>query len=134
MIDDTRIKRCAMLGEPIRSSLLIGASHARSKDPLDRKQAVLYLTPAAELGCAEAQFSLGFLYEKGIGICGDVLRAYRWYYFAAAKGHNEAKIKRDELKKKIFLTQIDKIKRMAEKHSKPCCEFYKKGQFDETDK
>ena len=134
MIDKTGVERCPMLEGSIPSLLPAGVKHSLSKDPLNRKQAVYYLTSAAKMGCAEAQFSLGFLYEKGIGICGDVLCAYRWYYFAAAKGHNEAKIKRDELKKKMPLTQIDKIKRMAEKHSKPCCEFYKKGQFDETDK
>ena len=129
MIDDTRIKRCAMLGEPIPSLLAKGASHARSKNQTNKKQAAYYFSPAARRGCIEAQFSLGFLYEKGIGIWKNKCLAYMWYYLAATKGHNQAKIRCERLEKNMLApSQIVEAKLRAKKHSKPCCEFCKKGE------
>src|SRR5208282_4845711 len=40
----------------------------------------------AEKGNASAQFSLGFMYEKGQGVPQDYVQAYMWFNLAAAQG------------------------------------------------
>ena len=40
----------------------------------------------AEKGNASAQFSLGFMYEKGQGVPQDYVQAYMWFDLAAAQG------------------------------------------------
>ena len=46
--------------------------------------------PLAENGDAEAQYSLGFMYESGWGTEKDYRRAYDWYRRAADQGHPKA--------------------------------------------
>ncbi len=46
--------------------------------------------PLAEQGVALAQFSLGFMYEKGQGVPQDYAEAVKWYRKAAEQGHGEA--------------------------------------------
>jgi localization factor PodJL len=50
----------------------------------------VFLDRAARAGIAPAQFSLGGLYEKGLGVRKDVAEARRLYAAAAAKGHARA--------------------------------------------
>ena len=40
----------------------------------------------AEKGNSSAQFSLGFMYEKGQGVPQDYVQAYMWFNLAAAQG------------------------------------------------
>jgi hypothetical protein len=47
-------------------------------------------TQAAEEGDADAQNSLGYCYEYGLGVARDPLQAVRWYRKAADAGHAEA--------------------------------------------
>ena len=42
--------------------------------------------PLAEAGDADAQYMLGFLYERGEGVARDRTRAYAWYSLAARQG------------------------------------------------
>ena len=42
--------------------------------------------PLAERGDADAQYMLGFLYERGEGVARDMTRAYAWYILAARQG------------------------------------------------
>ncbi len=42
--------------------------------------------PLAEQGDATAQFNLGFLYDKGLGVPQDYAQARDWYRKAAAQG------------------------------------------------
>lgn len=46
--------------------------------------------PLAEQGDAEAQYSLGFLYESGWGTTQSYEEAFRWYRRAAQQGHSKA--------------------------------------------
>lgn len=45
---------------------------------------------AALLGCAEAQFSVGFMFTRGVGVPADCARAAAWYAKAAAAGRPNA--------------------------------------------
>ena len=42
--------------------------------------------PLAECGDPDAQYMLGFLYERGEGVEQDLTRAYAWYSLAARQG------------------------------------------------
>src|SRR5210317_344499 len=44
----------------------------------------------ANQGVADAQFSLGLLYERGVGTSQDTKQAVNWYTKAAEQGHVEA--------------------------------------------
>ena len=46
---------------------------------------------AAEQGDAEAQFSLGYCYENGLGVTKSIVNAKKWYKKAAAQGDDNAK-------------------------------------------
>ena len=61
---------------------------------VDRKEAVEWLTKAAEQGDGEAQFMLGHCYERGSG------EAVKWFTKAAEQGNESAKKELEELKSK----------------------------------
>ena len=42
---------------------------------------------AASYGDAEAQFTLGWCYESGIGTKPDINKAAKWYHAASDQGH-----------------------------------------------
>ena len=45
------------------------------------------LKPLAEQGYADAQYTLGTMYERGRGVPEDVAVAVKWYRLAANQGH-----------------------------------------------
>jgi len=65
------------------------------KAAYDRKDYIVALARwrwAAEQGSASAQFSLGFMYDKGQGVVQDYAEAVRWYKLAAAQGNTQAQL------------------------------------------
>ena len=50
------------------------------------KRAVKWYEKAAENYNADAQYSLGFCYERGIGVTQDFAKAAEWYREAAEQG------------------------------------------------
>ena len=65
-------------------------SQEEANDAFDRgdyRRAFLLNRPLAAAGSAEAQNSLGYLYEKGLGTKQDYERALFYYQQAAANGH-----------------------------------------------
>ena len=65
-------------------------------DKLDPPAAQLLWLSAAARGEPVAMFDLGAMYEHGIGVAADLATAKKWYAWAAAKGHAQA---RDALKR-----------------------------------
>ena len=57
----------------------------------DYKKAEEWFRMSAERNNAEAQYYLGFLYEKGSGVEQSLPEAKKWYAKAADQGHQEAK-------------------------------------------
>ena len=55
------------------------------------KEAVRFYREGAELGHVDAQFMLGYSYERGDGIEKDKKEAVRWYRLAAEQGHERAR-------------------------------------------
>ncbi len=56
---------------------------------------------AAEQGDAEAQYLLGYMYEKGNSVPQDIQKAEHWYSMAAAQWHAGA-----EYRLKLFKTPV----------------------------
>ena len=53
----------------------------------DYAQALALFLLAAAQNLDVAQYSVGFMYEHGLGVAYDVTEALRWYRLAAAQGH-----------------------------------------------
>jgi len=56
----------------------------------DQKEEMKWSTKAAELGHAEAQFKLGFCFERGRGVAQSDEKAVKWWREAAKRGHAKA--------------------------------------------
>ncbi len=56
----------------------------------DHATALREWRPLAEQGHAEAQYNLGVMYDRGLGMTQDYAEAARWYRKAAEQGHARA--------------------------------------------
>ncbi len=76
-----------VVGMPSHAGLQEGLNAYRSKN---YNVALKELTPPAEGGNATAQFTLGVLYDAGLGVPRDFEKAVNWYRKAAKQGSVEA--------------------------------------------
>lgn len=76
----------AMAGDNPEAIYAKGMSYYRDYPP-DYAQAMLWLEHAANLGHADAMFTLGKMYYKGLGVKRDNAQALAWFERAAQKGH-----------------------------------------------
>ena len=67
----------------------------------------------AEKGNASAQFSLGFMYEKGQGVPQDYVQAYMWFSLAAAQGTKGAAEWREHVAAHMTPAQIAEAQKMT---------------------
>jgi TPR repeat protein len=56
----------------------------------DYKEAFRLWKPSAEQGDADAQYFLGFMYDKGQGVPQDYKEAVKWYRLSAEQGYAKA--------------------------------------------
>ena len=71
------------------------------------------LAAAAERGDAEAQFSLGLRYVRGLGVPQDYVLGYMWINLSAARGRADAIRLRDALGAKLTAAQVNEAQRLA---------------------
>ncbi len=69
--------------------------------------------PLAERGDADAQYMLGFLYERGEGVARDLTRAYAWYGLAARQGDAFAAQALAELARRMSAAEIAEAEAFA---------------------
>ncbi len=90
--------------------------------PQDYAKAMLWYYEAAEQGNDSAQFYLGVMYEKGLGVSMDYIEAHNWYNLAAAQGHKTAANHRGIAESEMTPANVLKAQRLArewkEKHGK----------------
>ncbi|HVY68497.1 MAG TPA: hypothetical protein VHH73_01120, partial [Verrucomicrobiae bacterium] len=67
-----------------------GLHLAAVSNPPNYTEAVRWLRMSAYQNFAEAQFTLGSLYDRGQGVERDVAQAAQWYLAAARNGHSKA--------------------------------------------
>jgi TPR repeat protein len=87
--------RAAAEGEDVEAQRAMGIwySNGESGLPKDETQAAHWFKRAAELGDALAQTSLGWRYERGLGVTRDPAKAFQWYRRAALLGHVAAQFR-----------------------------------------
>jgi len=66
-------------------------------DTQDYEKAFEWYTKSAEQGNADAQYQLGVMYQKGLGVKTDMDEALRWYRKSMAQGHASAQRSHDEI-------------------------------------
>ena len=69
--------------------------------------------PLAKQGNAMAQSNLGVMYEFGLGVPQDFVKAHTWFNLAAAQGDSVAQQNRDIVASEMTPDQIAKAERMA---------------------
>ncbi len=68
---------------------------------------------AAEGGDSRSQFALAQLYEAGLGVPQNYLRAHLFYNLAGAQGVEEARVARDALAAKMSVEQVGEAQALA---------------------
>ena len=79
----------------------------------DYATAVRLIRPLAEQGNANAQYNLGVLYDNGLGVPQDRVRAYMWLNLAAMQGRESAATIRDLVARLMTPVQISEAQKMA---------------------
>jgi localization factor PodJL len=78
-------------GDPVAAyELSARYADGRGGMPRDAKLAAVWLEQAAQRGFAPAQYRLGSLYERGLGVTRDPAKARQWYETAADAGNVKA--------------------------------------------
>lgn len=85
----------------------------RAFDAKDYKTAFNEWQAAANQSDARAQYRLGQLYEKGLGVLQNYLEAHRWYNLAANNGQSEAAPARDGIAAKMSAEQVVEAQKLA---------------------
>ena len=85
---------------------------ALSREPQDSKKPLVDLlfwcTKAAEKGDANAQWIMGGLYDRGLGVTESRSDAFKWYRKSAENGHAEAQFKIGQMYGKGEGTTLDR--------------------------
>ena len=79
----------------------------------DYATAVRLIRPLAEQGDANAQYNLGVLYDNGLGVPQDRVRAYMWLNLAAMQGRESAATFRDLVARLMSPAQIAEAQKLA---------------------
>jgi TPR repeat protein len=61
--------------------------------------------PLAKQGNADAQYNLGYMYQKGLGVPQDDKTAVKWYTLAAERGNANARTNLSNLQKRMAKTR-----------------------------
>jgi TPR repeat protein len=104
------------LVEPVAAGPLEDADVALKKR--DYATALRLIRPLAERGDANAQYNLGVLYDNGLGVPQDKVRAYMWFNLSAAQGREGAAAFRDLIARRMTPAQIAEAQRLA-REAKP---------------
>ena len=79
----------------------------------DYTTAVRLNRPLAEQGDANAQYNLGVLYDNGLGVPQDKVRAYMWFTLSASQGRDGAAAFRDLIARRMTPAQIAEAQKLA---------------------
>lgn len=85
----------------------------------------------AEQGDIIAQYALGVMYKKGVGVPQNYKQAYIWFSLAAAQGHKNAEKKRDLIERKLTTRQLGYAQDLAVIKQKYITAFATKSVLDQ---
>ncbi len=96
-----------------KADLYKKSTQKERKEVLDRRARAADLREA-EKGSADAQLMVAKMYDNGVGVPKNFVKAYMWYNLAAAQGLAEAGTGRDELELKMTPSQISDAQRLSQ--------------------
>ena len=73
-----------------------------------------WYTLSAQQGNADAQYSLGTLYQNGHGVLQDNARAYMWFNISASTGHKIASKVKEIFAQQMTTSQIEHAQKLAQ--------------------
>ena len=79
----------------------------------DYATALRFICPLAEQGDASAQYNLGVLYDNGLGVPQDKVRAYMWFTLSASQGRDGAAAFRDLIARRMTPAQIEEAQKLT---------------------
>lgn len=82
-------------------------------DIRDYDQAAQWFTLSAKKGNAQAQYKIGLMYARGIGVKVNHLRAYAWLKIAASQGSAKALHYLKKLAQKIPASRLSKAHKLS---------------------
>jgi len=62
---------------------------------------------------ADELYRVGLVYSEGMGVATDLVAAHKWFNLAAARGHREARVCRQEMADMMSSEEITKAQRAA---------------------
>ena len=68
---------------------------------------------SGEMRPSYAQYNLGLMYDNGIGVLNDNVRAHMWYNVAGANGLKMGAENRAKIEKEMTSAQISKAQKLA---------------------
>ena len=74
----------------IYSSMALANQNQKGSQALENKEydkALFYLSYEANLGDDRAQYNLGIIYKKGLGLKANDNEAFRWFFLSADQGN-----------------------------------------------
>ena len=74
-------------------------------------EAVKWWRKAAGQRHATAQYNLGVMYGKGLGVMQDYITAHMWWDIAASKGNKDAMKNRDIIAKRMSATGVEEAQK-----------------------
>jgi localization factor PodJL len=89
-IGGAKLRSAALAGDPLAAYAVAVRFADGHVVPTNNSEAARWFDVAAKKGLAPAQFRLGALYEKGVGVRKDLATARDLYRSAAEKGHGKA--------------------------------------------
>ena len=95
-----RYRQAASAGH-VRAMHNLGAMLLKNATALSYREAAAWFEQAAKKGFPDSQYNLALLYEHGLGIEQDLLRAYQWYAEAAKAGVKEASVQAERLRRTL---------------------------------
>ncbi|MGO9483924.1 MAG: hypothetical protein ACLPX9_04990 [Rhodomicrobium sp.] len=93
-------RQAASAGQ-VRAMHNLGAMLLKNATAQSYREAAAWFEQAAAKGFADSQYNLALLYEHGLGIEQDLLRAYQWYVEAAKAGLKEAAVQAERIRRTL---------------------------------
>ncbi len=106
-------KRAAEQGNVKAMHNLAVLSANQNKSAPDYPTAAKWFTEAAERGLSDSQFNLAVLHENGLGVPQDLKQAYKWLSLSARGGDKEAVRRRDILKGKLTVEDLNQAEALV---------------------
>jgi len=92
----------------------LGQMFSSTHEQRDYQQAAHWFDHAARQGNARAQYKIGLMYSKGIGVAQNYIKSYAWLKVAASQGSARALRYLKKVAKRIPPNRLDDAHRLSQ--------------------